>query len=176
MNYRNLHTHTLEKLFGTITLHILKQDETIRIVELKDGGGLSRTLGLVRFLNIKGQLLRKAHDEILNGGLLGKTLCDFKIDFNKEFVGSVEVNLPDWLKENFKTLEDKSVGFISNVWIIDHDVSPNRFLFSEIIEIIPPELKNKYTDKIKPLHRVNESIHSLFIDANIHMIKTENRL
>ncbi|HKK11386.1 MAG TPA: hypothetical protein VJ945_01035, partial [Flavobacteriaceae bacterium] len=136
-----MHTHALEQLFGPISLNILKQDETIRIVELRDGKGMSRTLAIVKFLDIHGDALKKAHNKVINGGLLGKTLLDFKIDFDKEYMGSVEVKLPKWLKNDFNTDKDFTVGFMSNIWINDTSGKKSRFLFSEIVEIIPPELK-----------------------------------
>lgn len=170
MNYRNLHTHTLEKLFGPISLHILKQDETIRIVELKDKNKICRTLAFVRFLNVNGKVLKRAYDKIINGGLLGKTLCDYKIDFDKEYIGSVQVKLPDWLKTDFNTNEDLSLGFISNIWVKDTSLETPKFLFSEIIEIIPPNLKNEFMHNVKPLQNSDLKILSLFKEVNINMI------
>ncbi|MGM5469430.1 hypothetical protein ACS386_04070 [Flavobacteriaceae bacterium LMO-SS05] len=170
MNYKNLHTHTLEQLFGPISLNILKQNETIRIVELKDQDRICKTLALVRFLNIHGIALKEAYDKIIEGGLLGQTLYDYKIDFEKEFIGSISVKLPDWLQADFKTHEALSFGFISNIWVKDESVAQNRFLFSEIIEIIPPELKKVFIHKIKPLQNTNKSIMSMLNEAKIEMI------
>ncbi|HEX9827546.1 MAG TPA: hypothetical protein VGA80_13185 [Flavobacteriaceae bacterium] len=170
MNYKNLHTHTLEQLFGPISLHILKQNETIRIVELKDEDNLCRTLAIVRFLNIKGEILKEAYDKIINGGLLGKTLCDFNIDFDKEYMGSVKVKLPDWLKNDFNTTEEFSLGFLSYIWVNDASFETPKFLFCEIIEIIPPELKNEFMQNVKPLQNTDLKILSLFNDVNINMI------
>jgi len=170
MKYKNLHTHALEQLFGPISLNILKQDETIRIVELRDGKGMSRTLAIVKFLDIHGDALKKAHNKVINGGLLGKTLLDFKIDFDKEYMGSVEVKLPKWLKNDFNTDKDFTVGFMSNIWINDTSGKKSRFLFSEIVEIIPPELKNDFAHKIKPLQNKALNVMSLFDEAKIEMI------
>jgi len=170
MNYKKLHTDALEELFGPISLHILKQNETIRIVELKDKDDLCRTFALVRFLNIKGKELKKAHDLMVKGALLGKTLCDFKIDFDREFIGSVQVKLPDWLKDHFKTTEDSGLGFISHIWVNDDSVEPCRFIFSEIIEIIPTELKKDFIHNIKPLKNVDFEFLSMLNEAKIEMI------
>jgi len=170
MKYKNLHTHALEQLYGPISLNILKQDETIRIVELRDGKGMSRTLAIVKFLDIHGDALKKAHNKVINGGLLGKTLLDFKIDFDKEYMGSVEVKLPKWLKNDFNTDKDFTVGFMSNIWINDTSGKKSRFLFSEIVEIIPPELKNDFAHKIKPLQNKALNVMSLFDEAKIEMI------
>lgn len=72
MNYENLHTYSLEKLFGVIRLEIIKQDDTIRMIKLIDNAGITRTLGVVRFFNVN--LLAEVHTKILSGQLLGKTL------------------------------------------------------------------------------------------------------
>jgi hypothetical protein len=170
MNIENLHTHALEQLFGPISLHILKQNETIRIVELKDRDDLCRTLAIVRFLKIKGKSLKEAHNRIVKGELLGKTLTDFKIDFEREFIGSVQVKLPDWLKDNFNTTEDFGYGFISHIWVKDNSAVPDRFIFSEIIEIIPPELKNKFNQHIKPINTVDLEFLEMLEEAKIEII------
>jgi hypothetical protein len=170
MNYKNLHTDSLEQLFGPISLHILKQNKTIRIVELKDKDKLCRTFAIVKFLNINGKTLKEAHDKIFKGELLGKTLCDFKINFDREFIGSVQVKLPDWLKDHFKTTEDISFGFISNIWVNDDSVEPDRFVFSKIIEIIPPELKQEFFHNIKPIQNIDLTLLSMFKEAKIEMI------
>jgi hypothetical protein len=170
MNYKNLHTHTLEQLFGPISLHILKQNETIRIVELKDSDGLSRTLAIVRFLDIHGKRLKEAYDKIMSGELLGKTLCDFKIDFDKKYTGSVELKLPEWLKNDFKTDNDLGIAFISNIWVKDSSLEPQKFIFSEIIEIIPEDLKSDFKYKINPLEKIDSQVKSLFEEANINLI------
>lgn len=170
MNHKNLHTYALEQLFGPISLHILKQNESIRIVELKDKDKLCRTFAIVRFLNVNGEKLIEAHEKIVKGELLGKTLCDFKIDFDREFIGSVQVKLPDWLKDHFKTTKDSGFGFVSHIWVNDDSVLPNRFVFSEIIEIIPPELKKDFSHNIKPLKKVDLEFLSMFNEAKIEMI------
>lgn len=175
MNYEDLHTSTLEKIFGSIDLNIIRQDENIRIIHLNDKSGISRTLGIVRFLNIRGQSLKEAHNKILEGGLLGKTLYNFDINFNKEFIGSLQIKLPNWLKKDFKTEEDKCFGFFSKISVQTSPLSNNKFLYSELIEIIPPELTNVFIDKIKPLKEIDENLLSLIREADLEVIKLENK-
>lgn len=170
MNIKNLHTQALEQLFGPISLHILKQNESIRIVELRDKHKLNRTFAIVKFLNIKGKVLIEAHDKIVKGELLGKTLCDYKIDFDREFIGSVKVKLPEWLKNDFKTNEDEGYGFISNIWVNDDSVEPNRFVFSKIIEVIPNELKQEFIHNIKPLKHLDLKILGMLDEAKIEVV------
>ncbi|HMC00284.1 MAG TPA: hypothetical protein VKN14_04505, partial [Flavobacteriaceae bacterium] len=89
MNYENLHTSALEKLFGTIKMRIVNQNPNIRIIKLNDSKNISRTLGIVKFFDVKGEDLINAHHKILAGGVLGKTLYNSNIDFDKEFIGSI---------------------------------------------------------------------------------------
>lgn len=170
MKNKNLHTHTLEQLFGPISIHIKKQNETIRIVELKDDDNFCRTLAIVRFLDIHGQVLKEAYNTILSGELLGKTLLNFNIDFEKEYTGSLHVKLPLWLKNDFNTDYDFGVAFISNIWVKDESLDSQKFIFSEIIEIIPQELKKDFKYKVNPLDKINTKIKSLFKEANIDLI------
>ncbi|RIA08513.1 hypothetical protein OE09_0327 [Flavobacteriaceae bacterium MAR_2010_72] len=173
MNRENLHTHTLEKLFGSIKLNILKQNKTIRIVQLEDETSQVRTLAIVRFFDVKGQTLKEAYAKILKGSLLGKTLCEFNIDFNKEPIGSIQVKIPKWLQEGFKSTEESTLGFVSQIWVNDDTINTS-FLFSEIIEIIPTELVDNYKHKVNPLQQVDNKIMSLLKEAKIELIKPDH--
>ena len=170
MKDKNLHTNRLEQLFGPISLHILKQNEPIRIVELKDGKGLCRTLAIVRFLDVRGKVLKEAYKTILGGELLGKTLIDFKIDFDREYTGSIRVKLSEWLKNDFKTNEDFGIAFLSNIWIKDKSLERSKFTFAEIIEIIPQDLKKDFEYKINPLQEINSKVSALLKEADIDVI------
>ena len=176
MDYKNLHTVKLEKLFGAVMNTIVRQDEHIRIIHLKDKNGISRTLGIVRFMNVDSDVLVTAHEKILAGGLLGKTLFDSDIDFDKEFIGTVQVKLPQWLMEDFRTEQDLSLANFSKISIYIDRSSNNKFLYSELIEIIPPEVTEAFRDQIKPLDKISENLLSLFKAANIEVIKLEYNL
>ena len=170
MKYKYLHTHTLEKLFGPISIQIKKQDQTVRIVELKDKDGRCRTLAIVRFLDVHGKTLKEAYEKIISGELLGKTLIDYKIDFDKEYRGSLQIKIPKWLQNDFKSESEYGIAFLSIVWIKDVSLKPSRFTFAEIIEIIPQELKNDFIYKIHPLDKINSKVSDLFQEASIDVI------
>lgn len=176
MEYKNLHTFTLEKIFGSIKNHIIQQDENIRIVHLKDSKGVSRTLGIVKFLNTDSDLLVDVHEKIRDGGLLGKTLFDSNIDFDKELVGTLQVKLPKWIMKDFNTEQDSSIAIFSRISIYTNRLSNDKFLYLELLEIIPPELKDVFIDKVKPLNTISENILSLFKVVDIEVIKLENKL
>jgi len=176
MHYENLHTYTLEKIFGSITLEIVKQNDSIRIIELNDRENISRTLGVVRFVNIDGDTLKKAHHKILSGALLGKTLYDSNINFNKEFIGTVHVKLPNWLKEDFKTEHTNGFTFYSKITVDNNNHSNSDFLYSELIEVIPLELKDKFSDKINPLNNIGDNLRYLLDAADLEIVNIENKL
>lgn len=161
MNYEDLHTSVLEKLFGSIDLRIIRQDEDIRIIQLNDKNEISRTLGVVRFLNIESKQLKIAHGKILEGGLLGKTLLDLDIDFDKEFIGKLQVKLPDWLKKDFNTQQDTSLAFFSKILVRTNSLSDRNLLYAELVEIIPPELTDVFVDKTKSLSKIDDNLLSL---------------
>ena len=173
MKYEHLHTYTLEKLFGAIKLYVLRQDDHFRIIELVDENGISRTLGVVKFFNLESESLKEAHDKILSGSLLGKTLYDSNIDFNKEFIGSLEVKLPMWIKEDFKSEHGIGIAFYSKIFVLNDD----RFsLYSEVIELIPLELKDKFIDKIRPANQVDKTFLSLLDAAELEINNPDNIL
>ena len=158
MDYKDLHTCTLEQLYGPILGQLVKQDENIRIIHLLDKKGISRTLGVVRFLNIKSEEIKVAHDKILSGALMGKTLYESNIEFDKEFIGSFEVKLPEWLKTDFNTSKASSLVFYSKIFIGSDSETDGKFLYSEIIEVVPPELRKLMDNKIKPLSDLEENL------------------
>ena len=170
MKDKNLHTHTLEKLFGPISIQIKKQNESIRIVELKDKNNICRTLAIVRFFDVHGETLKQAHDIILSGELLGKTLSRFKIDFDKKYSGSLQMTLPEWLRKDFKSTSDLGMAFFSNIWVKDESFKSGKFVFAEIIEIIPEEIKSSFKYKIKPIEKINSKVLDLFKEADIDVI------
>ncbi len=176
MNLENLHTSTLEKLFGSINLRIIRQDEDVRIVQLNDENGISRTLGIVKFFNVENDLLVEVHEKILEGGLLGKTLFDSNINFDKKFIGTLQVKLPQWLKNDFDTEQDSSFAIISKISIYNDRLSNDKLLYSELIEIIPPELTDIFIDKTKQLENISLNVLSLFKSANLEVIKLDKKL
>jgi len=176
MRYENLHTYTLEKLFGTLDLRIIKQKGSIRIIELNDKDNISRTLGIVRFINVSGEFLKETHDKIRSGGLLGKTLYESDIEFNKEFMGSLQVKLPNWLKEDFKSKCDSGLAFYSKISVFDDFSMINEFVYSELIEIIPLELEDAFKNRISPFKKIEENVLSLLHSADMEVNKSENKL
>lgn len=168
MKYNNLHSFTLEALFGSIKNQIIKQNETIRIVHLMDEINISRTLGIVRFLNINEAFLKPVHQKIVSGEMLGKTLYEANIDFDKEFMGAIHVELPDWIKRDFNTSQNKSLAFFSKIVINSN--SGDNYIYSELIEVIPPEIIHAFSDKTKPILNINDNVNSLLKIGELKVI------
>jgi hypothetical protein len=176
MNYENLHTSALEKLFGPIGLRIISEDDKFRITELYDPEGISRTLGIVKFGNIESPALKPVHNKILKGGLLGKTLFESNIEFDKEFIGSCIIKLPDWLKDDFKTPSENGLGIFSRIFLYPGAGANDKILYAEVIEIIPSDLMPKFEDKNRPLMKIDKNLRSLLKVANLEAVKLENEL
>ena len=169
MDSKKLHTTSLEKLYGPISCDIIRQDNEIRIVHLRDKKDVSRTVGVVRFYNTDHKPIKTVHQAILAGGLLGKTLKQSKILYNKKNIGAVPVKLPDWIIDNFPTKEEHSVALISLIYI---DTSFNGpLLYTRIIEVLPPELSRGYEQNIIQKQDIDYDILPLFELADL---KIEN--
>ncbi|MDA0195040.1 MAG: hypothetical protein O2887_08555 [Bacteroidetes bacterium] len=164
----------METLFGPIQGQIIKQENNIRIVHLRDENGNSRTLGVARFLNTDHNSVLAAHTKILAGGLIGKTLIDSNIDYNKEILGSFQVKLPDWLMHDFKTLDDSCLAIYSRISLNGSSTSEEQLLYAELIEVIPPELKEIFEEKTKPLDIIEPDLFSLMETANLVVIQKQN--
>jgi hypothetical protein len=170
MNSKRLHTASLEELYGPISCEIIRQDNEIRIVHLRDKKDVSRTVGVVRFYNTDHKPIKAVHQTILAGGLLGKTLQQSKVHYEKHIVGVVPVILPDWIQNNFRTNEEHSVAVISMINIDSSSGSPLRY--TAIIEVLPPDLSSGYEQNIIRKQDIEHDILPLFelADLNIENI------
>lgn len=165
MNTKNLHTAKLEKLYGPVECEIISQDHKIRIVHLKDKQGISRTVGVVRFYNTDHKPIKAVHRSILAGGLLGKSLQQSKIDYQKEVIGALPVSLPDWIKNDFKTEEERSLGLISIIKL--KTSSGGQLLYTEILEVLPPELSSAYVQDIVQKKDIDKDLLPLFESVDL---------
>lgn len=165
MDTNTLHTTTLEKLYGPVECEIIRQDDKIRIVHLKDKKGVSRTVGVVKFYNTDHHPIKSVHKTIQAGGLLGKTLQQSKIDYKKEIIGAVPVRLPDWIKNDFITDEEHSMALISKIKVPDSSGKP--LLYTVIIEVLPPNLSSGHVQDIIRKQDIDHDILPLFELADL---------
>jgi hypothetical protein len=167
IDHKSLHTWALEKLFGPIQSQIIRQDQNVRIIHLRDENGQSRTLGVVKFMNTDSLSVQDAHGKILAGGLLGKTLLDSKIDFDKEIIGTRRVKLPDWLMRDFKTEQSFSLAIFSKISLDSISTSKEQMLYAQLIEVVSPDLEDLFTKKTKPLSNIDQDLLSLMQAADL---------
>jgi len=139
MNVNKLHTDLLESFFGPIRLNILKQENELRIVHLYDSEDISRTLGVVRFRNYDTPTIKETHNRILGGELLGRTLMESGVPYEKSYVSTIRVHLPAWLKKDFKTTHATTSALYSHITLFDQDRN-TTILYAELFEIIPPDI------------------------------------
>ncbi len=160
MESKTLHTSALEKLYGPIECEIIRQDDKIRVVHLKDKKGVSRTVGVVRFYNTDHKPIKAVHRLILAGGLLGKTLQQCKIDYKKEIIGTLPVRLPDWIKNDFITEEEHSIARISTIKV--NSPTGELLLYTKIIEVLPPEFSTGHVHDTIRKQDIDEDLLPLF--------------
>ncbi|MBE9488753.1 MAG: hypothetical protein IMY67_00545 [Bacteroidetes bacterium] len=102
-------------------------------------------------------------------------MYDSNIDFDKEFLGTIQVTLPNWLMKEFKTQQDSSVVLYSRVLVSNDSLLNENFIYSELIEIVPPELKDVFINKTKSITRVDENLLSLLKEVDLKEIKGGNK-
>ncbi len=167
-----LHSTELEKLAGNISCDIVSQQDNFRKVHLRDQHGISRTMGLVSFINgiVDGPLL-EVHKLILEGGLLGKTLSDSGLPFHKQYQGSCEVALPHWLQKEFSTDSKKGLALFSKILVGSTGQPQNMEVYAHILEIIPPGLMNYFSDKAAAVQHPDKEMLALakFGQLDLHL-------
>lgn len=171
MEYKDLHSSRLEALTGPLSCDIIRQESNYRKVHLRDSSGISRTLGVVRFSDITDLPLQEAHKLILKGGFLGKTLQMAGLDFRKEYPGSFEVAMPDWLQEAFATRETTTLALYSRIIVRRSGEGGGEELYADLIEIIPPEYRQYFADRAKSLDNLDAGILSLCEFGGIEPLK-----
>lgn len=173
MDYKNLHTIALEKMYGPIKGQIIRQDERLRMIHLLDRIGISRTLAIVRFGNIKTKVLKTVHHKIINGSLIGQTLFESEIPFNKEYTGNHSIQLPEWLMKDFKTRDSEGLAMFSRIHLHPNAMEHEQSIYAEIIEIVPPYLANEFIGKAKRLFEINPDM-LLLLEAAELMVNPAN--
>ncbi|NNE03770.1 MAG: hypothetical protein HKN52_11480 [Eudoraea sp.] len=175
MNVNKLHTELLENLFGPIRLVIAKQENELRIVHLYDPNNISRTLGVVRFKNYNTAIIKETHKRILQGELLGKTLMEAKIPCVKSYVSTVNVELPEWLKEDFNTTNGTTSAVYSQITIFDQ-VQNKSFLYAELFEIIPPDIIHLVPNTKENFQDIDKEMRILLGYADVTVAPNDKNL
>ena len=175
MNGKQLHTALLEDLFGPIRLHILRQDSELRMVHLYDKYQISRTLGIVRFRNSNNPIIKDAHDSIVAGELLGKTLLDRNISYLKATIFQREVKLPEWLRKDFKSHIATTMANYSQITIQETDGN-GSFLYAELFEIIPPDIIHLIPKPLNTQKILDEDLIALLGFADITVVFNDTPL
>jgi hypothetical protein len=101
-----LHTDKLPPTSPVIDVH----NEDMRIADLEDTEGISRTHALTFFADETAwpEEVKALNEKIKAGASIGKTFRAAGYEITKNEVDHFQIALPDWLKERFKTDEEKS--------------------------------------------------------------------
>ena len=157
----SLHSSQLESLVGAISCEIVDQTGNYRKVHLRDAGGISRTYAVVQFNEIMDESIREAHTKIINGGLLGKTLKQARLEYEKVCHGTFELSLPSWLRREFHTEEIIGLAIYSSIQLTHSSVSAGQKSYAQILEIVPPGLKQHFTGNAPKLNNPGTGLQEL---------------
>jgi dimethylaniline monooxygenase (N-oxide forming) len=102
---------------------------------------------------------------------LGITLLQSGIDFQKEYLGRFEVQLPSWLQKEFSSQEESALALYSQIVINTGDKEEGKKVYVRIIEVIQPALREHFTAYTLPLNSIDESIRSLCSYASLKPLK-----
>lgn len=112
-----LHTDVLEDKYGPMSTKVLRHDNNIREAHLIDSKKISRTFALTFFpkkhLN---KDIQNINEEIKNGESIGKAFRKHKYSIRKNVLDVYIVELPIWLKKDFKTDSDFAKARISEFY------------------------------------------------------------
>ena len=80
------------------------------------------------------------------------------------------MNLPQWIKDDFKSKYDVVLAFYSRIYVAENSSSPDKFLYSELIEIIPLELKEEFKEKANSNKKINGTMSALLKEIDLEII------
>jgi dimethylaniline monooxygenase (N-oxide forming) len=131
----------------------------------------------VKFSDFTDITLKAAHQQIIKGGLLGKTLQLAKLDFSKNYLGTFEVVIPGWLQKEFSTEETVALALYSRIVVKQPDAPSGVETYAELLEIIPPGIREHFENKAPRQHILEAGIHSLcnFGELEIHNPRSMKR-
>lgn len=145
------------------------------MVHLYDAEHISRTMAIVRFKNYANPVIKSTHARIFEGELLGMSLLKDDIPFEKSAATRVTVTLPAWLKAEFRSSVNTTMGFYSQISILDRNKN-EVFLYANLFEIIPPDIIHLFPGTGNKPDTPDKEMISLLNFANIKTAPTEPNL
>jgi len=135
-----LHTDVLEEKYGKVHAEILRHDDQIREIHICDQEGISRTYALT-FLTFdsKDEEVTKINEEIKNGELIGQAFKKYGYSIRKNVVTVYTLNLPEWLKNEFRVVDDKAKARLSEFYAKKEGKEP--FIYGVVTEIYSPDFR-----------------------------------
>jgi hypothetical protein len=135
-----LHTDVLEEKYGAIHAKVLKHDDLVRESHLVDAKDISRTYALTFFPESKANAeIKRIDSEIRAGGLIGVTFRTFGYSIRKNVVDVFVLELPEWLKNDFKTNENYAKARMSEFYAKKEGVSPA--IYGDVLEVYTPDFR-----------------------------------
>jgi hypothetical protein len=159
-----LHTDALEQKYGPITAIVVRHDpagkttgERMRKAKLVDQCGIVRTYALTFLKEYpESKELDEIEGKIQKGALIGQTFRNYHYDITRIELGSFDIPITDWLKNEFQTSSS-----VAHATVIDFHVEKTgkgSFTYGTLIEVYCPEFYPpsglvEKSDDLKPLYR-----------------------
>lgn len=161
-----LHTDVLESKYGPIHADVLYHDDNFREARLMDEKGISRTHTLTFFEYDKSdEEISNINKEIQAGGLIGKVFRDHGYTIKKNVIGVFFMQLPERIKHDFQTTEEKAKARISEFYAKKGGAEP--VIYGKVLEIYSPDFRDpKEGINQVDLVQINPTVASL-VDAGL---------
>lgn len=161
-----LHTDVLESKYGPIHADVLYHDDNFREARLMDEKGISRTHTLTFFEYDKlNEEISSINREIQAGGLIGKVFREHGYTIKKNVIGVFFMQLPERIKHDFQTSEEKAKARISEFYAKKGNADP--VIYGKVLEIYSPDFRDpKEGINQVDLVQINPTVGSL-IDAGL---------
>jgi dimethylaniline monooxygenase (N-oxide forming) len=101
------------------------------------------------------------HNRILKGAPLGISLLEADVDFDKVYLGQLELLLPDWLKKEFSTKDNTTLALYCEIVLNNKGTGDEKPVYAQIIEVIQPGLREHFETESLPLKELDANLRSL---------------
>lgn len=156
-----LHTEYLSKTYGNISINVLKYNDTYRESNLLDSKNILRTYAIT-FLNTAiSEELKLLTSRIGSHEFIGGFFKKNSFSYKREIIYKFIVELPHWLREEFKDKSDCSIGILSKIYVQAGKDSKLEE-FGTLYEVSCPHFYNTHPVVLSPAkerHRITDILY-----------------
>ncbi len=134
-----LHTDELEQKYGVVHAEIIEHTNDRRIINILDGGGVTRTHAVTWFPRdlIEDDPLAELRKEIAEGALIGKTFRKYGFEVEKPEIIAALIEIPECIKEAFQT--DENMAWVNIYYFIGVKEGLQPQIYGVVCEIDSPD-------------------------------------